>query len=207
MPTPAEPNDSQLMLAYAGGSADAFELLYERHHGGLFRFVRRVLGAEMSAEAEEVAQDTWMKIVAARDRFEQTQASFKTWAYAIAQNTAIDRLRKGGREVSVDSQAISEESLSAAQLAYANAASISAEDTAFWRAAGQQLALCLEELPPAQRAAFLLYHEEGLAVLDVAAQLGEGFEAIKSRLRYAMGKLKKCLGAYLEPVLGAGALT
>jgi RNA polymerase sigma-70 factor (ECF subfamily) len=71
------------------------------------------------------------------------------------------------------------------------------DDQAFWRAAGQRLLSCLDELPPAQRAVFLLHHEEGLALETLASQLGAGFETVKSRLRYAMAKLRVCMGAYL----------
>ena len=70
-----------------------------------------------------------------------------------------------------------------------------AEDVAFWRAAGQRLLDCLDGLPEAQRAAFLLHHEDGLAVDELARALQTGFETAKTRLRYAMSKLRVCMGA------------
>jgi hypothetical protein len=71
--------DDELMLAYARGEGAAFEALYRRHEGRLFRFVRRVLGSALSAQADEIFQDTWMKIIAARARFEPGQARWTTW--------------------------------------------------------------------------------------------------------------------------------
>ena len=68
---------------------------------------------------------------------------------------------------------------------------------AFWRAAGRQLLDCLEALPVAQRAAFLLHHEDGATVEDLAQRLALPFEAAKSRLRYALQKLRGCMQAYL----------
>lgn len=61
---------------------------------------------------------------------------------------------------------------------------------------------CLDGLPPAQRAVFLLHHEDGLSLDELARALDLGFETAKSRLRYAMNKLRGCMGAYL----GAGGL-
>ena len=72
-----------------------------------------------------------------------------------------------------------------------------AEDVAFWRAAGQQLLACLDALPLAQRAAFLLHHEDGASVEDLAQRLALPFETAKSRLRYALQKLRGCMQAYL----------
>jgi DNA-directed RNA polymerase specialized sigma24 family protein len=74
------------------------------------------------------------------------------------------------------------------------------EDVAFWRRAGERMLHCLEQLPVAQRSAFLLHHEDGLALDDVARALEVGFETAKTRLRYAMSKLRACMGAYLAPL-------
>jgi RNA polymerase sigma-70 factor (ECF subfamily) len=61
--------DEDLMLAYAGGDAAAFDVLYARHEAALYRFVRRLLGARLAAQADEVFQDAWLRIVAARASF------------------------------------------------------------------------------------------------------------------------------------------
>lgn len=189
--------DEQLMLAYARGDAAAFDELYARHEGALFRFVRRLLGAPLAAQADEVFQDTWMRIVAARASFVPQGAAWRTWAFTIAHNAAMDRLRTSGREVSVEHTGDDGDSLEwiAATLDMSHPSS---EDVAFWRAAGKQLLHCLDELPEAQRAAFLLHHEDGASVEDLAARLGLQFETAKSRLRYALQKLRGCMRRYLE---------
>ena len=79
------------------------------------------------------------------------------------------------------------------------------DELAFWRRAGEKLLDCLEQLPLPQRSAFLLHHDDGLTLDEVARALEVGFETAKTRLRYAMSKLRTCMGAYLEPVRG-GAL-
>lgn len=198
MPDPAHSDlpDDALMLAYAAGDASAFEALYARHEGALFRFVRRLLGSAMVAQADEVFQDTWMRIVAARERFAPQGASWKTWAFTIAHNAAMDRLRTSGREIGLDLHDDADDPMEWLQ-ATLGLAHPSAEDQAFWRAAGRQLLQCLDALPDAQRAAFLLHHEDGASVEELAQRLGLGFETAKSRLRYALQKLRGCMQAYL----------
>jgi RNA polymerase sigma factor (sigma-70 family) len=78
------------------------------------------------------------------------------------------------------------------------AAHPSAEELAFWRAAGRRLLACLDELPVDQRAAFLLHHEDGLTVEALAASLEIGFETVRSRLRYGLQKLRGCMERYLS---------
>lgn len=206
-------SDDELMLAYARGEGAAFEALYRRHEGRLFRFVRRVLGAALAAQAEEVFQDTWMKIIHARARFEPGQAHWTTWAFAIAHNTCLDQLRKSGREVAQNELADdsndcdnSDAVLDWLQTSLGNS-SPSSEDSAHWRAAGQQLMHCLQQLPDAQRAAFLLHHEDDCSLQEMAAALQIALEAAKSRLRYALTKLRGCMGAYLEDWPLAGGRT
>lgn len=193
--------DEDLMLAYAQGDAAAFDQLYARHEAALYRFVRRLLGAGLAAQADEVFQEAWLRIVAARASFRPQGAAWRTWAFTIAHNLAMDRLRVSGREVQLEESEERDDPLDwlAARL---EQVAPSSEDQAFWRAAGAQLLHCLEALPPAQRAAFLLHHEDGASVEDLAQRLALPFETAKSRLRYALQKLRGCMGEYLAP-LGA----
>lgn len=194
--------DEDLMLAYAQGDAAAFDVLYARHEAALYRFVRRLLGARLAAQADEVFQEAWLRIVTARASFRPQGAAWRTWAFTIAHNAAMDRLRVSGREVPLEHEDGDGDPLEwlAAQL---GRTAPSSEDQAFWRAAGAQLLHCLDALPPAQRAAFLLHHEDGASVEDLAQRLSLPFETAKSRLRYALQKLRGCMGEYLAPLEAA----
>ena len=199
-----EASDEQLMQAYNAGDAAAFNVLYARHEGGLFRFVRRVLGSRLAAQADEVFQDCWLRIISHRESFAPERGRWKTWAYTVAHNLAMDRLRMSGREISLDGVHGDESGDSGSSdldwlQATLDITHPSAEDLAHWRAAGQQLLHCLDQLPALQRAAFLLHHEDGSSVEDLARTLGLGFETAKSRLRYALQKLRSCMQAYLAP--------
>lgn len=191
-------DDDQLMRAYAQGDARAFEALYRRHHAALYRFVRRVLGPALAQQADEVFQDTWARVIQARQRWAPQGAAFRTWLFTLAHHRAIDCLRKSGREVSVDDAPAADDGDQGDPWARWPAADAAdPADQAFWRAAGQRLLQCLDGLPAAQRAVFLLHHEDGLALDELARALDLGFETAKSRLRYAMNKLRACMGAWL----------
>jgi len=194
-------SDDMLMTKFCAGDAQAFELLYTRFERPLYRYVRRVLGAALEAQVDEVFQDTWMKLVDNRASWrEREDASFKTWLFMLAHHRAVDVLRKGGREVSADEGWQDDESESPWQLWPASSAD-EPEQQAFWRKAGQQLLDCLDGLPALQRAAFLLHHEDGLGLDEMTRILDAEFETVKSRLRYALSKLRACMGAYLPPAI------
>ncbi len=211
-PTPMhDASDDELMRAYAAGNAAAFERLYARHQAGLYRFVRRVLGGALASQADEVFQDTWLKVVHARaqwtPRTSPEGATFRTWLYTLAHHRAIDVWRKSGREVSttLDDETTWEPEAGEAWARWPAPASGAplGEELAFWRRAGERLLHCLDELPLAQRSAFLLHHDDELPLAEVARTLEVGFETAKTRLRYAMSKLRVCMGAYLAPLEGA----
>jgi RNA polymerase sigma-70 factor (ECF subfamily) len=163
------------MLAYGGGDAGAFEALYARHRGGLYRFVLRAV--KDRGLAEELFQEVWVRVIEARGRY-APKARFITWLYTIAHNLLVDHWRKKGLSVvSLDGEDVASESANPARQAEA-------------RQALARLGQALEALPPAQREAFLLHEEGGLSVAEIAAVTGAGEEAAKSRLRYAMAKLK-----------------
>jgi RNA polymerase sigma-70 factor (ECF subfamily) len=192
--------DEDLMRDFCAGDARAFELLYSRHEKPLYRYVRRVMGSGLSSQVDDVFQDTWIRLVDARDSWRaRDDATFKTWLYTLAHHRAVDLLRKSGREVSVDDGWLESDAETPWQLWPASSAE-QPEQQAFWRRAGQQLLDCLEGLPALQRAAFLLHHDDGLSLEEITQVLSAEFETVKSRLRYALSKLRICMGAYLQPL-------
>ena len=174
----SEAPDEELMLAYRGGQAAAFETLYARHRTRLFRFVLR--NVKVRALAEELYQEIWMRLIEARASY-TPKARFTTWLYTIAHHHLIDHWRKRG--------------LTLVALDTDDAAADSADpaDEAQAREALGRLAAALEALPALQREAFLLHEEGGLSVAEIAAATGTHEEAAKSRLRYAMAKLKAAM--------------
>ena len=230
-----EPSDDALMQAYALGEEAAFERLYTRHQAGLYRFVRRLLGTALTAQTDEVFQDTWMRVVQSRHRWvpqrpsgaESTpegrdaadpddpapagNASFRTWLFTVAHHRVVDLWRRSGREVVLDfGEEDAWEPAAGQGTAWQHwpapaSGTPATDDLAFWRKAGVRLLACLDELPLPQRSTFLLHHDDGLPLEEVARAVGVGFETAKTRLRYAMSKLRRCMGAYLTPHEGGWA--
>lgn len=193
-------SDEDLMCQFSNGQTHVFALLYARHEKPLYRFVRRLLGKAEALQAEDVFQDTWIKLVDARESWQAYEsATFKTWLYTLAHNRAIDVLRKSGREISAEEKTTLDEPEDPWQQ-WPAANAIEPEQQAFWRKAGQQLLDCLDGLPALQRAAFLLHHEDGLTLDEITQVIDAEFETVKSRLRYALKKLRTCMGAYVPPL-------
>jgi RNA polymerase sigma factor (sigma-70 family) len=95
--------DRQLAEAILhSGEERAFRELYRRHTPRLLGFVGRVLGRS-DAEAEDVAQETWLRACQALDRF-RWDSGFSTWLLGIGLNVARDAMRKNARspELSLD---------------------------------------------------------------------------------------------------------
>ena len=181
--------DESLMRSYAGGSARAFEQLYARHRGGTYRYLLRHTGNP--ATAEELHQEVWLKVVRARDAW-SAQARFATWLYTIARNRLVDhwRARRGTHFVSLDDEGVE----SAVQAALTNGGEEASPLSSSMRVeSGQRLVAALEAIPPAQRDAFLLHVEGGLGLREIAALSGASIETVKSRLRYAYGRLRTAL--------------
>src|SRR5688572_32825295 len=86
----ADANDDLLMLAWVGGDAAAFELLYGRHRGPLYRFLLRQTRDQ--ALADEFFQDVWQRVIAARAGW-KPDAAFSTWLFRIAHNRLNDYWR------------------------------------------------------------------------------------------------------------------
>ena len=179
-----EAGDEQLMLAYREGDAGAFEELYKRHKGALFRFVLRSIRDR--AIAEELYQEIWMRAIEARGRYE-VQAKFTTWLFTIAHNRLVDHWRKRGLTL----VALDEEG--AARAEPAATADFEPHRQLEAKQGLARFARALEALPPAQREAFLLHEEAGMSVTEIARATGTGEEAAKSRLRYALSKLKEAM--------------
>lgn len=178
--------DQTLMMQYAQGDQGAFEQLYHKHKGGLYRYFKRQLGD--AALAEDLYQETWSRVIKAAAGYEQ-RAKFTTWLYRIAHNLLIDHVRAlkpvdslsdpAGDEQPLEAVIPSDESGPDDQLEDEQKASI--------------LKDCISLLPHVQKEAFLLNVEMGFTAAAIGEIAGVGMEATKSRIRYANQALKACV--------------
>ena len=171
------PDDSALMLRYGDGDTGAFELLYSRHKDAVYRYLLRLSGHPETAE--DVFQEVWGKIIKARSSYRPT-AKFTTFLYRVAHNCFIDHVRRNKRHAG---NAPFEPELHSDP-------GESLETLTERSLARERLEQALAGLPDEQRDAFLLYEEGGLSVDQIAAVTGCNRETAKSRLRYAVNKLR-----------------
>ena len=178
-------SDDALMLAYAAGDAAAFERLYQRHRIRLYRFLARRLRDD--ALADELFQDVWHKVIGARAGWAPQPGGFPAWLYRIARNRLLDHWRAQSHRPP------------APEDAEARALRIEDPDTPERLLSEfeqrRRLQLALEELPEEQREVVLLRLEQELTLEEIGAVTGVGRETVKSRLRYAMDKLRARLPA------------
>lgn len=187
------PDDATLMLRYRKGDVRAFEMLYERHKGALYRYLQRLCRSQ--EVANDLFQEVWSKVIASRERYE-VRARFTTFLFHIAHNCAIDHFRRAGRpqeKGAQDVDALADE-LSGPGHESPDAALSEAQLRADFKRA-------LDELPAEQRDVFLLYEETGLGLEDIGRITGVAMETAKSRLRYALGKLRGALRQHRSPTL------
>jgi RNA polymerase sigma-70 factor (ECF subfamily) len=179
----AELNDTALMLRYQDGDMAAFETLYKRHRGPLFRFLLRQIGNQQFAE--DVFQEVWSRIIRSSKSYRPT-ARFTTYIYHIARNCSVDHYRRMGKQQNVVSE--NEAGVAKPFAETGNpVAEASITDTR------EALSTALRKLPVEQREVFLLREESGMSLDEIATVTGVGRETVKSRLRYALGKLRQCM--------------
>lgn len=185
----AEPDDTTLMLRYCAGEVAAFEMLYRRHRGPLYRyFLRQNRDPELAAE---LFQEVWIRIVGARHNYRPT-ARFTTYMYKIAHHCLVDHLRKAGRRPEDPAAQLPDDGEMPADPAGGP------ESDALRDEAGHALRRALATLPAEQCEAFLLHEEANLSLAEIAEITAVPAETVKSRLRYAMRKLRDAAAGLQE---------
>lgn len=173
-----EESDLQLIGSYLSGSDAAFERLYNRYRQPLYGYLRSMLSA---ADADDAFQQTWVRACAALPGY-RCQGKFQAWLFRIARNLAVDAIRRRDRRREVEPEE------SGADLP---------EEREPWRAmADDEFRLLLEEalreLPPEQRAVFVLRQEE-VSFRLIAARQECPVNTAVVRMRYACGKIREFL--------------
>jgi len=181
--------DETLIEQYRSGNAAAFDQLYERYRLPVYNYIRHQV--KPSAQAEDIFQDVWFKVIQSLSQLDavsrfsaqsstKSSAHFPAWLFTIARNTIADHWRKKKPESLENEDELQSHSALAEQIA-------------FIRSCMERLQALLKTLKPEQRDAFVLQQESGLTLEEIATIADCGRETIKSRLRYAMQKLRKGL--------------
>ncbi len=179
------PSDEQLMRRYQAGDVGAFEALLRRHRAAIHAFLCRLTGDP--ARAEDLAQETWLKVVAAAPRWER-RARFTTWAFSIARNIAVDEAR---RAVHRATESLDAARPGSAPLRDGVAADLPGPDRGAESALLRpKLEAALAALPLEQREVFVLREYAGVPFAEIAEITGAPVPTVKSRMRYALEALR-----------------
>lgn len=178
------------MLAYRDGDASAFEALYQRYRSRLFRYLQHQAGD--ARIAEDLYHDVWLKVIGARANYE-VAAKFSTWLFRIAHNRLVDHYRAHARNP-LQAATVSDSDPDDDEVSWVPAPTREQPEA---RLEGKRLAARLLDeigrLPSEQREVFLLSQEADMSLEEIAAATGVNRETAKSRLRYALAKLRSRL--------------
>ena len=182
--------DEDLMLAYAAGDTAAFDLLYDRHRGAVYRYFLRQLPQD---QANDCFQALWLKLIKARTRY-QADAPLVNFLFTLAHNVLMDHYRRNRRLVAVEDENL--EMLANEELDDKEMDTVSR--TAEKDQLLEKLRSLTSQLPFHQRQAWLMQQEANLSHEEIATITNTSGEGVKSRLRYARAKLKAGLKAYVR---------
>ena len=177
-------SDEALMAGFASGNIKAFETLYGRHKDPLLRFFLRQVSSK--SEAEELFQDTWQRLIKHSKSY-KSSAKFTTYLYHIARTRLIDLYRSHGRQKEFTQAHEGWEEKAESDQGYEPQSKLEYERSK------QQFLSAVEKLPALQREVVVMKLETGMTVSEIAEVVQEKPEAVKSRLRYGMDKLKHFL--------------
>lgn len=173
-------SDEELMVRLQRGEVRAFDLLYQRYRGRLYNYILRLV--QDPALAADLYQDTFVRVFQRAEGYCPGHR-FSTWVFTIAHHLCVDCLRARRPQVPLEQVA---EVLPAGDGDAAAQLECREEADRALRALGM--------LPPEQRAAVLLRVVHGYSQQEAAQIAGVAEGTIKSRLHYALEKLRQVLG-------------
>ncbi|MDO8439135.1 MAG: sigma-70 family RNA polymerase sigma factor [Telluria sp.] len=185
---PTTTPDEELMLRYREGDLTAFEELYERHRQGLYRFI--AWRSPRADWVDEIVQDSWANLHHARARY-QPDATFRTYLYQIARNRLLDLLRQQQHLLAAE-LGTGTDGRDVFDVLADGAQDVVTPETALAdKQRNDSLHMALAALPAEQKEALVLQQFSGLSLDEISAVVAAPVETVKSRLRYAMRKLRE----------------
>jgi RNA polymerase sigma-70 factor (ECF subfamily) len=178
------PTDEELVAAFQGGDAAAFDALVGRWDRKIQGAIYRVLGA--SEDSRDLCQEVFLKAYRALGTFKR-EARFSSWLYQIALNACRDRLRRrrGRVQVSLDEAGDALEN--------AHPAAPTALDLIEARDLARAVEAAMAALPHEQREVIALKEYQGLTFAEIAEALDVPVSTVKTRLYRGLGQLRQQL--------------
>ena len=193
-----EQADEDLMLAYQKGEVRAFEMLLSRHRKPVFNFILRFVGDRETAE--DLLQEAFMRVIKGAEAYKR-QAKFTTWLYTIARNLCVDqtRRRKHRKHASLDAPMDAhsgEESGTLLDVIPGN--EMASDRKSVNKQLHEQMQQAIAALSDDQREVFLMREFLDMPFKQIADVVGVPENTVKSRMRYALEKLRLELDEYKD---------
>jgi len=185
-------SDEALMAAYQAGNARAFERLLARHERPVWCFLRRF--TRDATAAEDLLQEVFLRVVKGAGEW-KGDSKFSTWVYAIARNLCVDQARRAVHRKASSLDAPTRPDGETSDTLHDRIAApqrIADAQVADKQAAGR-IDAAIAELPDEQREVFLMREVMDMPFAEIAAVVGASEPTVKSRMRYALGKLREAL--------------
>jgi RNA polymerase sigma-70 factor, ECF subfamily len=183
---PADDSDEELLDRLAANDETAFRCLVERHIDRAFGIALRLLGSR--ADAEDVVQDTMLKVWTHRGQWEHGRAKFSTWLYRVVTNRCID-LHRRPRTDNVD--AVPEP----ADIKPDAFSTMQRDEVA------KLLETAMQRLPEQQRVAVILSYHENMSNGDIAEVMNTTVSAVESLLKRGRQQLREILRRHEPDIL------
>ena len=192
------------MTAYQHGDVAAFAELVARHEKPLWNFLRRFV--RDAATAEDLLQETFLRVVKGAATF-QPSAKFSTWLYTIGRNLCTDHARSmvHRRALSLDRESDARDSEPPSLGARLSGKDRGGEAQLMERELAANIERALDALPVEQREVFLMRELMALSFAEIALAVGASEPTVKSRMRYALERLRNDLSTQDRPSVAGGA--
>jgi RNA polymerase sigma-70 factor, ECF subfamily len=189
-------DDEQLLAAYRAGDVAAFEALLARYEKPIWSYLRRFVRHDEAAE--DLLQEVFLRVV--RDAQDagapgwKGKAKFSTWLFTIARNLCVDRSRREAIRRAASLDAATDEGDAPVSLHDRIPAPERPADAVLaGRQAAARIDRAIAALPDDQREVFLMREVMELPFAEIAVVVGASEPTVKSRMRYALEKLRAAL--------------
>ncbi len=191
----AKETDEELMARFQSGDAAAMEVLFGRFQKPLFNFFFRMVGRRETAE--DLVQDTFIKVCRFGHTFRGSEAKFTTWLYSVAGNQCRDHLRHASRrpETNMVEMGEMEEDFLENHVSdpTSNAVNSSVEDHLLRMELQSVLKQAVKSLPEKERTAIILREYQGLEYKEIAEVLSCPIGSVKVLIFRARQRLRERL--------------
>jgi RNA polymerase sigma-70 factor (ECF subfamily) len=184
--------DEVLLQAYRAGDVRAFERLVARYEKPIWNFIRRFV--HDAATAEDLLQEVFLRVVKSADEW-RGAAKFSTWLYTIARNLTVDHARRSVHRNAASLDADRNVGGDSPMTLYDRIASPDrrADELTWDHETKRRIDEAVAALPADQREVFLMREVMEMPFAEIAAAVGASEPTVKSRMRYALEKLRAAL--------------